>query len=512
MPASSVAASRRRFGVGRALKRWLYIVHRWIGIATCALFAIWFISGLVMIYVPFPGLTMAERISGSPAIAFERVRVQPAAAARTAGVPSPRSIVLEMAADAPVWRIRDWDGGEQAVSASAGHLLGPVAAAQAARVAAAFGQAPAAGVATLERDQWTVAGSFDRHRPLWKVDLAGPGGRVLYVSSRTGAVVLDTNSRERFWNWIGSVPHWIYPTVLRQDGAAWRQVVLWVSGPCILVAVTGMWIGMLRVRIGRRRFGGARMTPYRGAMAWHHVTGLVGGLALLGWIFSGWLSVDPFRLFASPGVGIREMQAYAAARVIPPIDLPGLAARAPGARHIEISWVAGQPLLLIPSPDRPTVALDADGLAPATVSEERMIAMARRLVPGARLRSVERLTQPDAYWYAAKGPSILPVLRLRFDDPARTWVHLDPATGRFLGDLDSRRRVYRWAFDLLHKWDLNMLTLHRPLWDAVVWLLSALGLVSSITGIWIGWKRLTRPSRPRPGSGGSYTTAGVGEP
>jgi len=41
----------------------LYIGHRWIGIATCLLFAMWFVSGLVMMYVAFPSLTEGERIA-----------------------------------------------------------------------------------------------------------------------------------------------------------------------------------------------------------------------------------------------------------------------------------------------------------------------------------------------------------------------------------------------------------------------------------------------------------------
>jgi hypothetical protein len=86
------------------------------------------------------------------------------------------------------------------------------------------------------------------------------------------------------------------------------------------------------------------------------------------------------------------------------------------------------------------------------------------------------------------------VLRLRFVDGAPTWIHLDPATGRFLGKLDSRRRLSRWAFDFLDKWDLNALTLRRPAWDVLLCPLWAIGLVTSVSGIRIGWRRLRRRS------------------
>ncbi|MEP6837614.1 MAG: PepSY domain-containing protein, partial [Bradyrhizobium sp.] len=46
---------RRR--IVRQARRWLYVVHRWIGIGTCLLFAMWFVSGVVMMYVAFPQLT-----------------------------------------------------------------------------------------------------------------------------------------------------------------------------------------------------------------------------------------------------------------------------------------------------------------------------------------------------------------------------------------------------------------------------------------------------------------------
>ena len=44
------------------VSRTLYLVHRWLGIATCLLVLMWFVSGLVMLYVPFPKLTAEERL------------------------------------------------------------------------------------------------------------------------------------------------------------------------------------------------------------------------------------------------------------------------------------------------------------------------------------------------------------------------------------------------------------------------------------------------------------------
>src|SRR5690606_28504616 len=128
-------------------------------------------------------------------------------------------------------------------SASDGRVISETPPGEARAIAAAYAGADVARLDLIDNDQWTVAGRYDSHRPLWKATLADQAGRNLYLSSRTGAVLLETTARERFWNWLGAVPHWIYPTVLRQDAEAWRQVVLWLSGPCIVAGLTGIWIG-----------------------------------------------------------------------------------------------------------------------------------------------------------------------------------------------------------------------------------------------------------------------------
>lgn len=470
------------------MKRWLYIVHRWLGIGSCILFAMWFLSGLVMIYMPFPSLSKSERLAGLPEIDWGLVRYFPGPSLRAAGLEHPpRVLLMEMRNALPVWRVRDEGGRQFTVSALDGMVQMPPTQDQARAIAEGFGNARALGLQRIERDQWTVASGFDRHRPMWKVPLAGAEGHVVYVSGQTGEVVLDTAGAERFWNWVGSVPHWLYFTVVRRDNAVWRQVVMWVSGPCILVGVTGFWIGILRTRLGQRRYRNGRTTPYHGWMLWHHWAGLIGGVFLITWIFSGWLSVDPFRLFASGGISAEAQADYARAGWAQTPDMARLAKLAGGAKQVELAWVAGRPMLEVRWYGR-TQVIDAGTLAPF-----RSVIAPAGLVPGAHIVGIDRLTAPDAYWYDVGGLPPLPILRIRYDDAARTWAHIDPATGKVLGSIDARGRAYRWLFDLLHKWDLNVLTRHRPSWDILLWLLSAMGAVTSGSGIWLGWKRLSRP-------------------
>ena len=58
-------------------KRWLYLVHRWLGMLLCAFFAMWFISGVVMMYVGYPKLTPAERLERLPTLRTAPVVLEP---------------------------------------------------------------------------------------------------------------------------------------------------------------------------------------------------------------------------------------------------------------------------------------------------------------------------------------------------------------------------------------------------------------------------------------------------
>src|SRR5262249_31681657 len=36
------------------VRRYAILLHRWLGVGFCVLFAVWFVSGIVMMYWPYP--------------------------------------------------------------------------------------------------------------------------------------------------------------------------------------------------------------------------------------------------------------------------------------------------------------------------------------------------------------------------------------------------------------------------------------------------------------------------
>jgi hypothetical protein len=126
------------------------------------------------------------------------------------------------------------------------------------------------------------------------------------------------------------------------------------------------------------------------------------------------------------------------------------------------------------------------------------------------IESSEWLDTYDAYYYDRDNARPLPVLRVQYADPVRTWLYFDPRSGGILQKEERRSRLNRWLYHGLHSLDFPFLYYRRPLWDVVVIALSIGGIVLSLTTMPVGWHRLRRHAgrlgrrrRLREGGGGT---------
>jgi len=113
-------------------------------------------------------------------------------------------------------------------------------------------------------------------------------------------------------------------------------------------------------------------------------------------------------------------------------------------------------------------------------------------VPGARIVEQTLLDDYDSYYYSRRRQTALPVLRVKFDDPMRTWVYVDTHTSSIVAQIHKYSRIERWLYNGLHSFDLPFLYVRRPLWDIVVLVLSAGGIALTITTMLPAWRRLRR--------------------
>ena len=463
----------------------LVLLHRWLGIGFCLLFAMWFASGIVMHFVPFPSLTEAERFAGLSPIDLSQVRHGPDEVIAASDAKASRVRLLQRV-DGPVYITA---GSSKATAVHAGDLSDASVKSEPLAVALAREHARLRGIdvshATLiglaDYDQWSVPNGFDKYRPLYRIALNDSAGSELYVASTTGEVVLATTREERAWNYAGSVVHWIYPTGLRKHPATWDKTVWTLSLAGLIAAVTGIALGVLRLQVSRGRLG----SPFRGWQAWHHILGLFSATFVLTWIFSGWLSMDHGLLFSRG-----QLSAAEAARVAAPLDWRTLAGnqRPIAAPVREVEWFAlgdrfyrreraspdTQSLFAVGSPQKPQPFLSAGEVE----------AFVRRLAPDCAAPVI--VGPHDSYPMSSLMPNA-PVYRSICGD---VWFHVDGATGAVLERMDSSRRSYRWLYSGLHTLDFPVL-LDRPLLrSGLIVLLCALGFIFSVTGAVIGWRRL----------------------
>ena len=483
-------------------KRQLHLWHRWLGIAIGLLVLLWFGSGIVMMYVPYPSLTEQERMAWLAPIDGAKVRLSAWDAWQASAQPGvPDAVRLNTVAGRPAYHFQS-AGGLHSVWADTGAVMrvtGSVAIGTAAGAGPTSGARPAAAppvVEQIELDQWTF-GRVAAHRPLYRVDTGDAAGSVLYVSGRTGELVRDTTRSERAWNWVGSIIHWIYITPLRKHGDAWRQVVMWTSAVALLLALTGMVLGIQRLRLLRRYASGSR-SPYKGWQAWHHWLGLSLGTVTLTWLLSGWLSVTPFGWLSSPGITARDQLAFAGG----PLERSDLSVAVASAVHaypgvLELEWRrVGGSLYLAALERTGRQLLDAHRMeAVGALPQGVLLRAAQAVRPDAAVKDAAMLAEGDHYYYSHHRQAAFPVLRVQFLLPDETTFYADPMQGQLAGYADSNSKWNRWLFNGLHQLDFASAVRARPVWDVLVASLCLLGALLSLTGVVLGWRRLRTRDR-----------------
>ena len=67
------------------LKRSAIFVHRWLGVALCLLFLLWFPSGIGMMYWDFPGVSAGDRLDRAASLDPSAIHLSPAEAYAVTG-------------------------------------------------------------------------------------------------------------------------------------------------------------------------------------------------------------------------------------------------------------------------------------------------------------------------------------------------------------------------------------------------------------------------------------------
>src|ERR1700728_2356430 len=92
---------------GVYLRKFAIFVHRWLGLAFCLLFALWFVSGIVMMYSDYPSVGSKERLSKAAPLALGAIRLPPQTAYTALHKSEPPDqVALTMLDGRPIYRFR----------------------------------------------------------------------------------------------------------------------------------------------------------------------------------------------------------------------------------------------------------------------------------------------------------------------------------------------------------------------------------------------------------------------
>ena len=507
----------------KALRRLIILSHRYLGIALSLLVAVWFASGIVMMYAGgMPRLTPAQRLAGLESIDLSAIRVTPAEAAAAEG-----RLTLITVGGRPAYR-----AGTTTVLADTGDRLDVLGGVEARAIASRFVDRPPndlSDVATLsDVDQWTLGQG--RQMPLYRFAVNDEAGTEVYVSGRTGEVTMLTTRRSRALAWAGTIPHWLYFAALRTNQPLWYRIVVWTSALACVLAVLGLILAVTQFR-RQRPFALSTAIPYAGWMRWHYITGAVFGVFTLTWAFSGLLSMEPFAWTNATGLEV-ERDVFTGGPVdytrFPPMD-PAAWDRVLGGRAVkEVGFARIQDdhyFIVSPDPAAAAAARRERLHQPYQVTgqsqPERLLVHAATLEVRAQPFTVESLverlrtaypdvpiaeqtllTEYDSYYYSRAGLTPLPVVRVKFADPAESWVYIDPTDSQVLAEIPRLARVERWLYNGLHSLDFPF-WYNSIAWDIGVIALCLGGFASSGLGVLLGIRRMRRAAARAVASTGS---------
>jgi uncharacterized iron-regulated membrane protein len=467
----------------------LVVLHRYLGIAVGVMMLVWFASGIVMMYVEFPRQTEPERVRALAPIPWDKCcRVAAGLIPDDAQI---YRIQVEAILGTPVMRLRRPPRPDRVVDLMEGvgvlRFTPEDASAIAGDAMARIQPKPGIVAAELiDTDQWTISG-YNANRPLHRLMFDDPDHTTLYVSSTNGEIVLRTTATQRFWNWFGTIPHWLYFSALRSDGPLWSTTVIWASLLGSFLTLLGLYLGIAQFRRGKD----GKLSPYRGWFYWHHLAGLVFGIFTLTFVVSGLISMNPWGFLEGRGGGGGELR-----RLEGPTpnwgevrtSLAMLKERGVDAVSLSTAPFAGKLFWLATATDGTVKRLDATGAA-APLPAGELAQAAERMLGTDGIFEQGLLRNADSYYYA-HDEQTLPVYRIIANDGEQTRYYLNPATGALLNRLNATRRWHRWLFDALHQFDFAAWIRARPAWDIVMITLLLGGVAASGTGIYLAVRRI----------------------
>ncbi|KGN75661.1 hypothetical protein HQ47_01630 [Porphyromonas macacae] len=481
------------------LRHIMQVLHRVIGVITGILLTIWFISGLVLIYKPFPAATEKEQIAHSAMLDPSDLQPMDSVWQISTGLSGKVQaawMVNEFGRN--TWHIKSEDREIKRIS-SGDISTEAVTAEDCDFVARQWCDAPVVRIDTLQRrDQWTMYTRYLNNLPMLLYRFGDKSKTWVYVDSKTAQVVQQSTRAERLWSWFGSIPHKFYFRPLREHTQTWISVLSICAALAALDILLGFVLGV-RLLVIRRRRTGRWGSPYRRkSYYWHHVLGLIFGIFLFTWAFSGAVALQKIPDWVVGGKNSMRISAdkiYGRSFHLADykLDYRDLFIHYNNIKRIDWLHVAETPFYKITTADS-TYFVDASAVEkpkPLNISKQQWTKVVKRIHGTDVPISVKLLEDYDRYYLSAFGALPLPVYRFEVEDGNGSLYYFNPANGDYRY-LDQKRKVKRWIFSELHFLQYKLLIKYPAVWTIVIWFLVLGCIVTSLTGVWLSFVYLKR--------------------
>jgi hypothetical protein len=485
------------------LKNTIIQIHNLSGTFLSLMFVIWFLSGFVLIYAGFPHASRKERymyLSSFNKSDFDSIQAPPPTFSG--------KVELEKLNGHPVYRVYIGRKAQKIYNAITLEECAFVTEQEAIDLAEDFSGAKLASVEKIkELDQWMPWSYYRPLLPFYKCSMDDDEHTRIYISAKSGIIVQETKRKSRWLARIGAIPHWIYFKSLRLNVGLWRIILICISSLGLIVSLSGLIAGFIRLRKKRKNESLSRYSPYRKFWhKWHHITGFVFGLFVFTFILSGLVSLTdiPNWMVAvhAKKSAKKTWNQKLDAKQHSAVNFSDLWAVIEGdkpVRKVALKTVMNQPCYWVyrDQLELPEVyILSKEGIQKKAIYSKAEIETWRKHVYAKFDYDLKSLTKFDAYYQkSGMWERPLPVWLLNLDDSDKTSMYINPDTGVVQKSYNTNDRWRRWLYRSLHTLDFPFLKEHDWLRKSLLIFLSIGGTLVSLSGLVLGIKWMRRKRR-----------------
>ena len=480
----------------KKIKTFMFSLHRIVGTIVCLFLLMWFISGLVLIYHPFPDVSTSQKNEHMNVLPDSLPNIESIVSRLSISEKKIKSITAKNIQDQVLFYVQTSDS-LYTISEKNDELIKPITKESIYNIAQQWIDAPILKIDTLyERDIWIMYSRYEKEMSIYKIYFDDDLKHQLYLSSKTGDVQQFTNKNERFWAWVGSIPHKFYIPALRKNTDVWIWS-LTVGGVVVVIsALSGLFYGgyILIKRYQKRRKIGS---PYKTFwLKWHYVFGLLFGVFIITFGFSGAMALQKIPQWAVKTHGdYRVSDSKLRGKSLPTnkyiLDYRKLKEKFPNIKYVKWSHFNNIPVYNV-------VSGNQDFFIDASASEVKElylspsdIKMAIEKLYGDTSFSISFIDKYEEYYLSRTNELPLPVYKVEVDNEDRACFYINPQNGEFKF-VNQANRAKKWVFGALHYLNIKYLIERPLLWTVLIWTLCIGGSIVSLSGVYLAFRYVRR--------------------